>query len=105
MPDDVVEYPLWDANGLIDATELGLSDELLSDIKSWAEDESFPNANFSRREHRRVGKELIRRLQAQAGPGYRFELHRSSLATRLGERFRKIFVYPFEGPPPDGDSF
>lgn len=109
MPDDVIQYPLWeDGVKLLDEDELrgdlGLSEALLEDIESWAAEDVFPPTEFCRISHRRKGEELIRRLQQEAGVGYAFRFHRPPRSRLVVERLRKVLVYPFARKCPDGDA-
>lgn len=108
MADDVVAHPLWEGGlGLLSEAELrddlGLSEGLLADLKTWAEEDSFPGPSFSPRKHRQEGRRLIQRLREEAGPAFDFRQHRTPLSMRLAERYRRLFVYAFDRDSPDSD--
>lgn len=107
MSDHGVEYPLWDDDGLMDVEELrrdlGLSESLLADLAAWQSAWEAPIRTLSERRLEAKAKPLVRRLRAEAGPGYEFRLHRTPLRARVAGRLRDVFLEPLwklrHGPP------
>ncbi|WP_121252106.1 hypothetical protein [Nocardioides ferulae] len=80
-----VDFPLWRRRGKVTMiqdraalrAELGISDELISELAAWQEAWRPLDADFSEADHQEAGTALLERLRAEAAPGFSFRLFRS----------------------------
>jgi hypothetical protein len=77
MPDTGV-FPLWSGGGALTPAaareRLGLSEDLVADVRAWGRDEDSPQPPGGRDEWMARGAALQLRLQAELGPDWDVEL-------------------------------